>query len=560
MAETAALVALIVAAVALVVASAQLVQQLLATAYVIRKCDRIVTGGLTKGGWRQWHWRQFRFTVHYQAIVFTLPQSIYSSLGISSTVQFDQPSEEIYDRAVKTRSRRTSAQGCWVTLVQDLAVSSCLLPGDISARDGSADRIPDDLTVASIRVDCMTVLLTCIAMGMQVFKYSPTTAEITLGGGIGSISSSIHPILGGILHYSIFSNEPKAAAPDAKRHGHALRQSKGVWANAVFGRFCDQSYRPKMVPFQELMERKIPLLKKHGWPGDDGSDTTGGAACFMALAHVDVYEMVPPSVVRPWAAHFAEVIVKAHHVEILKNRHRAEKGTAHQGIAYAWEPPSHTAEQTVLDLHGCSSPHLPAGLITSPYAGDYFNPSGPEDIPKASLLLQYGGLLTCLMVNTDFDVEKLAEDLSDPSSYCATSVSWDIICLADNYIRRIHEAVPLQQQYLLTHWTNGIMVKAIRTLANVGAPSWGAASEAIRKWPETFAAACDDFFSDVEEIFVGGQPADHQDGSFRRNVRYCAELSVLRSAYYTVMMRAAQPLGPGLVEGCSIETAVAYMA
>ena len=49
MVDTTALVALVVAGVALVVAADQLTQQLMATAYVIRKCDGIVIGGLTKG-------------------------------------------------------------------------------------------------------------------------------------------------------------------------------------------------------------------------------------------------------------------------------------------------------------------------------------------------------------------------------------------------------------------------------------------------------------------------------------------------------------------------------
>ena len=47
MVDTTALVALVVAGVALVVAADQLTLQLMATAYVIRKCDGIVTGGLT---------------------------------------------------------------------------------------------------------------------------------------------------------------------------------------------------------------------------------------------------------------------------------------------------------------------------------------------------------------------------------------------------------------------------------------------------------------------------------------------------------------------------------
>lgn len=110
MPDTSALAALVVAGVALLVAAFQLTQQMLATAYVIRKCDQFVTAGLTKGAKRQWHWRQFRFTVTYHAIVFALPQPVYSSLGISSTIQIDKPSREIWDRASRSRLQRTSAK------------------------------------------------------------------------------------------------------------------------------------------------------------------------------------------------------------------------------------------------------------------------------------------------------------------------------------------------------------------------------------------------------------------------------------------------------------------
>ncbi|KAL9128349.1 MAG: hypothetical protein Q9217_002953 [Psora testacea] len=47
---------------------------------------------------------------------------------------------------------------------------------------GERDRILDGLSVVPTRMDAMTGLLSCIAMGMQVFKYSPTTGEITLAG------------------------------------------------------------------------------------------------------------------------------------------------------------------------------------------------------------------------------------------------------------------------------------------------------------------------------------------------------------------------------------------
>lgn len=86
----AAIAALAVAAVPLIVAVGQMTQQLLATAYVIRECDRIVMGGLTKGGTRQWHWRQFRYTVKYQAISFAFPRQLYASLGVSPAVQVEK--------------------------------------------------------------------------------------------------------------------------------------------------------------------------------------------------------------------------------------------------------------------------------------------------------------------------------------------------------------------------------------------------------------------------------------------------------------------------------------
>ncbi len=288
MQDTSALVALVVAVVALFVAVAQLTQQVMATAYVIRKCDRIVTGGLTKGGVRQWHWRQFRFTVNYQAIVFALPASIYSALGVSPTVQVDPPSLEVWHKANEIREMRKSSQGCWVSFVQDLAVFSCLRPENVGVKEESGDRIPDDLTVAPTRVDAITVMLTCVAMGMQVSRYSPTTGEITLAGGVGGISSSVHPVLGCLLHYSVFSNEPAIGVETARRHGLALRQKHGVWANTVFGRFMDRSYRPEMTTLEILRSRKLAALKAQGWPENSYNDTIGGAACFMAFAHVDV--------------------------------------------------------------------------------------------------------------------------------------------------------------------------------------------------------------------------------------------------------------------------------
>ena len=288
MQDASALPALVIAVVALVVATAQLTQQVMATAYVIRKCDRIVTGGLTKGGTRKWHWRQFRFTVQYQAIIFALPASIYSALGVSPTVQIDTPAPDLWHEANKNRGGRKSTQGCWISFVQDLVMFTCLRPQDLCIKVESGDRIPEDLTVAPTPVDAITVMLTGIAMGMQVSRYSPTTGEVTLAGGVGGVSSSIHPVLGCLLHYSVFSDEPAIGLETARRHGRALRQEHGVWANAVFGRFKDRSHRPEMTGLSVLMSRKLDVLQIQGWPENSYPDKIGGAASFMVFAHVDV--------------------------------------------------------------------------------------------------------------------------------------------------------------------------------------------------------------------------------------------------------------------------------
>ena len=277
-----------VAIVAIVVAAAQLIQQVTETAYVIRKCDCIVTGGLVKGGIRQWHWHQFRFIVKYQAIVFALPASIYSALDVSPTVHVDTPSPEVWHVANKNPRIRNPSQACWISFVQDLVMFTCLCPEDVCVKEESGHRIPDDLTVAPTRVDTITVMLTCIAMGMQVSKYSPMTGDITLAGAVGGVYSSVHPALGCLLHYRISSKQTALDFETASRHGRALRQKHGVWVNTVFGRFMDRSYRTETTTLKILRSRKLAVLQAQGWPANSHNDTIGGAACFMAFAHVDV--------------------------------------------------------------------------------------------------------------------------------------------------------------------------------------------------------------------------------------------------------------------------------
>ncbi|MCJ1422901.1 hypothetical protein MMC29_000781 [Sticta canariensis] len=545
MPDNATLVALVVSAVALVVAASQLTQQLLATAYVIKKCDRIVTGGVTKGGTRQWHWRQFRFTVKYQGICFALPAPLYSALGVQSTVQVDSPSRELWTRAMITRPKRTITQACWISFIQDLVKSDCIKSDGICLKEESGDRIPEDLTVAPTRVDAITVMLVCLAMGMQVSKYVPTTGEISMAGGLGGISSAIHPVLGRLLHYNVFASDPIIGFETARRHGHALVQEKGVWANAVFGRFKDRSYRPEFIAFEALQARKFDVLLAKGWPQENYADTVGGAAGFLAFTHVDVYEAVPPSSVRRWCAHFAEIIVKSHLVQLAKELKE------HSGVQVDLTPsPLDETREVFIDRYGCSSPYLPWEDLYSGAVGsakiielDLQLDNHPSLSPESASVLACPGLITCASGTNSQEFDE-----RDPSSYVPMVVAWEAIILADQRLRHIYKSHGGWPDQNFGGCSEQIIANAIRSLATVGPPSWGRASNAVDGWPRTFSAAC------KEALKNESQPLD------RRRVSIYAHLSVLRAAYYTIMMRSASSIGPGITDEMVPDTALAYMA
>lgn len=541
MVDVSALAALIVAAVALLIAGLQLTQALLATAYVIKKCDRLVTGGVTRGGIREWHWRQFRFTVKYEAILFALPTSVYTSLGVSPTVQIDKPALDVHGRALNRRSKRTHYQGCWVSLIQDLAHSSLLQPKDMSIREESGDRIPDDLMIAPTRVDALSVMLTCVAMGMQVINFSPSSGQITLAGGSGSISSSVHPTLGLMLHYEFFRNEPSINADVARQHGDALRQKEGVWSNAIFGRFIDASYSPEFVELVALQERQVEVLKDQGWPEDSVSDTMDGAACFMAFGRILVYKTVPPSHSRACCANFAEVIVKGHHDEILKANIRS------QNALTLSERPGQLREAIIEEKGGSSPIHWEFALFDVP----------DVTIPEYSRL--FSTFLKCEEPRKLIACPDLVAIVSDPrsnylgnkdpSTYLAKAimpVCWEIIQRADQSMAHIGEYYPEAFKFQAER----IVARTIVPLAEVGAPSWGRSTKILDQWPHIFNNACTEVLESAE------LPEDFDS----KGLVYYAYLSLMRSAYYTIMMRASGDVGPGIGDDSTPNTALAYMA
>ena len=285
-----------------------------------------------------------------------MPSFAYAALGVSPTIQLnaDKPSQELWGRTVALRPKRNPSQGYWIYFAEDLIKCKCILPEGIYVREESGDRILDDLTVAPIPVDALTVMLVCIAMGMQVYKSSPTSGEITLPGGLGSVSTSSHPVLGALLHYIVFLSEPTTGFEAAIRHGQALCHEQGIWANTVFGRFRDRSYRPEFFMLHETSIRKLGILQECGWKDGDYGDSIAGAACFMVLTEVGCYMTVPSSIVRHWCVYLAESIVKAHHLNIY----------SHGRPVDSLRPAYCRAIERFTNKHGCLSPYLPWSLCS----------------------------------------------------------------------------------------------------------------------------------------------------------------------------------------------------
>jgi hypothetical protein len=556
MVDITSIVALTIAVIALLIASLQLTQQLLATGYVVRKCDRVISGGVTQGGIRTFHWRQFRFTVHYEVLTFAFPTRLYESLGVSPAVVVQNvkgKSNDIWEIANRLKPTRTSAQGSWVSFVQDML--PCLRRDWIGLRWDSGDRIPDDLTVAPAQVDMVTMMLLSVASGLQLSKYSPAAAEISMSGLAGALTSSEHPVLGGLLHYTPTIQNTRTALTLRETfaaHTKAVGHEHGVWANAVFGKFNDRSYGRGFMHFRVLRNAKLQLLTDNGWPEGSVTDTIGGAAGFMAFATVDLYEAVPPTCVRRWSAHFAEMIVKAHLKQI--------QGTT--GLDFTSELIA--ARREVLEAHGGSSPFAQWDsqqvCILSKLNDDSLT---AFDASKGSLEAQEKGekesmqkyeptnrLQPVNLANSELIhcCQSMDNDDDDPSTFVPLSAAFEVVMRCDvamYMIRQSSHFRSFEQESL------NLVAKAISHLAEAGAPSWGQAPHTTEEWPDTLEAEVAEARRGIWE-FENPSP-------FLTMVAY-AKLFILRAAYFTVMLRAAGELGPGLPEDTEPVTALAYLA
>lgn len=580
------LLALIVALVALAVAGVQMVHQIMSTAYVIRKCDKTTTGNLTGGEKLSWHWTQFRLTVNYEAIVFSLPMGVYRSLGLIPAVyKLVEPStKDLWKTASRTQPNRSHA--CWVSFVLDMIEG--ISRNHLGLRWESADRIPEDLMLAPIQVDVATVMLLCVASGMSISKYSPTTGEISMSGSLGTISSTVHPYLGGLIHYtptptpyepltqSELQHEPMSGdLQDKQDRWEGVRHCHGVWANAVFGRFRDRNFGIGFMPLYELCRRKENFFKEDKW-SQGRHATKRQAACFMVFAHVDVYKSPPPTCVTGWYAPFAEEIVRLHLCEVYLGHVITHSGDGNhlENVDYVRE------EKDLFDLYGCSTPHLSLHydfdkIYKSSTVEEYCKLCLRPDPPIGKI----SSLQPAIRLVKNTTSRSVLSPRADPSSYLSNSELFQVIRSTDIARCGIGRSLMPEDPSWSTDHDSGrskiisndhapvhkllreserLMSRVVYLLSEVKQPSWfgeaGDSQDHAAGWPmESVNEEYIKFIDETRKTIPGGPELANAVVSYVR-------LSILRAAYVTVMMLKAGGLGPGLVEGTVPVTALAYMA
>jgi len=437
---------------------------------------------------------------------------VYASLNVRPTVTVTpETTKGLWDRAVELRPERKTSQGCWVSFVQDMA--PCILRENLGRKWESGDRVPEDLTVAPVQVDIITVALLCVAAGMKFSRYSPATGEIGMSGEIGAITSAVHPVLGGLMHYTpgVLATTDESLE-EMRMHSRAVNQGKGVWANAVFGKFNDRGIGRGFLDFTMLQRAIQDSMPGYGWLRHEGIRAAG----FMALATVDVYIVTPPTCIHSWCAHFAEVIVKAHLNEI-------------QGREPVTYPPDFPdARASMIENHGASSPHIPWDQLDHAHLANTipdFSKSPIEPLQPLNLVTQ--DLLSCGTNETE-----------DPSQFVTSTAAWEVIMNADAASHALEKEVPGIRDY-----SNHVVAASIIQLGD--APSLDRATA----WPQDVLRTCRT--TSADENF----PPEKQ-----RQIFAHAKLSMLRASYLTIMLKAAGSVGPGLARDSELVTGLAYMA
>ncbi|OBT38595.1 hypothetical protein VE00_11177 [Pseudogymnoascus sp. WSF 3629] len=300
----AAVAALVVATAAFIIALAQVLQQYFVTGQSIRMCDSVVFGDMPGRGHRVWQMSQFRFRVVYSIPQISLAGQLWPGNwpmtfkkgrhrlpNLSGIVDESENSGRDYlespeklaqqmvpygaERLEGGRRRSPKSLEAMRRRKRDSTVSSKSQTGEASwasfcrimhyscrecARfdfvDNDIDRCPSDLPSVPMQLSARDVIVICLTVGMKCTEASFTTRTLSMQGAAGIITSSQHPILGPLLHFTpghmdafhgivdtgfismpwlgrTWGVWPVAGAPFARRARRSVEKYAGIWTQRI---------------------------------------------------------------------------------------------------------------------------------------------------------------------------------------------------------------------------------------------------------------------------------------------------------------------------------------
>lgn len=216
---SATIAALVVAILAIFVAVMQATQQYIVTGQLIRLCDSVVFGKMPGQGRRIWQMSQFRFRIVYWIPQVSLKKDLWPEtlphipsyargtrqlpdLGLLGITQGQDDSKKSETGGNKELSVSVSAgEASWVSFCRAVQLSS----GRSMVLDlvqGDADRCPPDLPNVPMQMSMRDIATMGLMTGLKCTEASFKGKSLSMQGPIGTITTSQHPLLGPLLHFS----------------------------------------------------------------------------------------------------------------------------------------------------------------------------------------------------------------------------------------------------------------------------------------------------------------------------------------------------------------------
>ncbi|KAL8898330.1 MAG: hypothetical protein Q9207_006757 [Kuettlingeria erythrocarpa] len=201
--KVASFAALAVALVALLVASAQAIQQYFVSGQLIRLCDSVVYNRMPGQGHRVWQFSQFRFRIVYSIPQVRLHPDLWRSTATPAP-SLPLDAARLPDLTLPKSEASLSAlagEASWVSFVRTVQ-HSCGKSLRYTMVGGDADRCPSDLPVVPMQLSMRDVVVMATKAGMDCTDISFQTQSISMQGDAGTITSSRHPVLGALIHFA----------------------------------------------------------------------------------------------------------------------------------------------------------------------------------------------------------------------------------------------------------------------------------------------------------------------------------------------------------------------